>query len=64
MSFKTLSARLQYNGGGRLARINKQKLRSLQAALGDDYQSRMIRTPLHDAWPCLINHLKSVSVGP
>jgi len=56
MSFKTLSARLQYNGGGRLARINKQKLRSLQAALGDDYQSRMIRTPLHDAWPCLINH--------
>lgn len=56
MSFKTLSARLQYNGGSRLARINKQKLRSLQAALGDDYQSRMIRTPIHEAWPCLINH--------
>ena len=55
MSMKTLAARLQYNGGDRLGRINKQKLRSLQAALRDDYQSRMIKTPLHAAWPCLIN---------
>ena len=55
MSLKTLSARLQYNGGDRLGRINLQKLRSLQAALKDDYQSRMIKTPLHMAWPCLIN---------
>jgi hypothetical protein len=45
MSLKTLSARLQYNGGDRLGRINLQKLRSLRAALGDDYQSRLIKTP-------------------
>lgn len=55
MSLKTLSARLQYNGGDKLGRINLQKLRSLQAALRDDYQSRLIKTPKHAAWPCLIN---------
>ena len=55
MSLKTLSARLQYNGGDRLGRINLQKLRSLRAALGDDYQSRLIKTPKREAWPCLIN---------
>ena len=55
MSLKTLSARLQYNGGNRLGRINLQKLRSLRAALGDDYQSRLIKTPKREAWPCLIN---------
>lgn len=55
MSLKTLSARLQYNGGNKLGRINLQKLRSLQAALRDDYQSRLIKTPKHAAWPCLIN---------
>ena len=55
MSMKTLAARLEYNGGDKLGRINKQKLRSLQAALKDDYQSRMIKTPKHAAWPCLIN---------
>lgn len=47
MSMKTLAARLEYNGGNKLGRINKQKLRSLQAALKDDYQSRMIKTPKH-----------------
>lgn len=56
MSLRTLSARLQYHGGDKLGRINKTKLRGLQAALKDDYQSRMIKTPLHEAWPCLINH--------
>jgi len=55
MSMKTLSARLEYNGGDKLGRINKQKLRSFQAALKDDYQTRMIKTPKHAAWPCLIN---------
>ena len=55
MSRKTLAARLQYHGGDKLGRINQQKLRGLQAALKDDYQSRMIKTPIHAAWPCLIN---------
>lgn len=55
MSLKTLSARLQYQGGNKLGRINKQKLNGLRAALKDDYNSRMIKTPLHGAWPALIN---------
>lgn len=55
MSMKTLSARLDYNGGNALGRINRQKLRSLQAALKDDYQTRFIKTPLHSSWPCIIN---------
>ena len=49
MSLKTLSARLQYQGGDKLGRINKQKLNGLRAALKDDYNSRMIKTPLHGA---------------
>lgn len=61
MSLKTLAARLQYQGGDRLGRINKQKLESLRAALQNDYNSRLIKTPLHAAWPALINlnNLKS-----
>ena len=55
MSLKTLAARLQYQGGNRLGRINQQKLNSLRAALTNDYNSRMIRTPIHEAWPALIN---------
>lgn len=55
MSIKTLSARLQYDGGNQLNRINKQKLESLRAALKNDYNSRIIKTPLHAAWPALIN---------
>jgi len=55
MSMKTLAARITYQGGNALERINKQKLRSLQAALKNDYQSRMIKTPLHAVWPALIN---------
>lgn len=55
MSFKTLAARLTYNGGTQLERIREQKLRSLKAALKNDYNSRMIKTQKHSAWPCLIN---------
>lgn len=55
MSIKTLAARTQYLGGNQLDRINKQKLRSFQAALKNDYQTRYIKTNNHAAWPCLIN---------
>lgn len=55
MSVKTLAARMQYLGGNQLDRINKQKLRSFQAALKNDYQTRYIKTNNHAAWPCLIN---------
>ena len=55
MSIKTLAARLEHQGGDCLGRINQQKLRSLQAALKNDYNSRLIKTPLHAAWPALIN---------
>ncbi len=55
MSIKTLAARTQYLGGSQLDRINKQKLRSFQAALKNDYQTRYIKTNNHAAWPCLIN---------
>ena len=61
MSLKTLAARLQYQGGDRLGRINQQKLNSLRAALTNDYNSRLIETPLNEVWPALINlnNLKS-----
>ena len=55
MSISTLAARLQYAGGDRLGRINKQKVNALREALQNDYNSRMIKTPLHSAWPALIN---------
>lgn len=55
MSIKTLAARTQYLGGNQLDRINKQKLRSFQAALKNNYQTRYIKTNSHTAWPCLIN---------
>lgn len=55
MSIKTLAARLNYLGGDTLGRINQQKLNGLRAALKNDYNSRIIETPLHDAWPALIN---------
>lgn len=55
MSLTTLAARLQYQGGNALGRINQQKLNSLRAALKNDYNSRLIKTPLHTAWPALIN---------
>lgn len=55
MSIKTLAARLEYLGGDMLGRINQQKLNGLRAALTNDYNSRMIETPLHAEWPALIN---------
>lgn len=55
MSVKTLAARIQYLGGDQLNRIDKQKLRSLQAVLKNSYQTRYIKTDKHAAWPCLIN---------
>lgn len=56
MSIKTLAARLQYQGGDQLGRINQQKLNSLRAALKNSYQTHMIKTFLHAAWPALINN--------
>lgn len=61
MSIKTLAARVQCAGGDQIGRMNKQKLKSLQWALKNDYNSRMIKTPNKSAIPCLINtgNLKS-----
>ena len=61
MSMQSLLNRLQYNGGDSLGRINQQKLRSLQAALKNDYNSRLIKTPKKAAYHALINanNLKS-----
>lgn len=58
---KTLAARVQYAGGDQIGRMNKQKLKSLQWALKNDYNTRMIKTPNKAAVPCLINtgNLKS-----
>lgn len=55
MSVQTLAARLQYAGGDRLGRINKQKLNSLLSALKNDYQSRPIKTPGHQYMRGLVN---------
>ena len=55
MSVNTLAARLQYQGGDQIGRINKQKLASLRAALKNSYQTHMIKTPLKTVWPALIN---------
>jgi len=49
MSVKTLAARLEYMGGDMLGRIKQQKLNGLRAALTNDYNSRMIKTPIHEA---------------
>ena len=55
MSLETLTSRINYLGGGNLGRINTQKLRSLQAALRNDYNSRTIRLENGKKWQCLIN---------
>ena len=56
MSLNSLVTRLEYDGGrDSISRINKQKLRSLRAALRNDYNSRMIKTPKKGAYPALIN---------
>lgn len=54
MSLKTLAARTQYLGGNQKERIEKNKVRSLRYALKNDYNSRLIKTPAHTAYPCLI----------
>lgn len=55
MSMKTLASRIEYLGGNQNDRIKKQKLRSLQWALKNDYQTHMIKTPSKGVWPALIN---------
>lgn len=55
MSMKSLSARLQYNGGSQLDRIRLNKLRSFRAALTNNYNTRMIKTQLHSCYPCIIS---------
>lgn len=42
MSRETLAARIAYYGGDQISRMNRQKLRSLQSALRNDYNSREI----------------------
>lgn len=42
-------------GGDQLGRINKNKLRSFKMALKNSYNTRTIKTPQKEAWPCLIN---------
>lgn len=59
MSLQTLSSRIQYAGGNSLQRINKTKLLSLEAALKNDYQSRMIKVDDGAAFRCLINNNQS-----
>jgi hypothetical protein len=58
---KNLAARLQYNGGDQLGRINQQKLNSLHWALRNSYNSRKIKTPNGSVFSCLIktNNLKA-----
>lgn len=55
MSVNTLATRIQFLGGSQNDRIKKQKLRSLQWALKNDYHSRKIKTPLHAEKWALIN---------
>ena len=54
MSMKTLAARMQYLGGDQLARMDKQKLKSLQWALKNSHNSRKIQVGSSE-WSCLIN---------
>ena len=56
MSINTLAARVQALGGDQLGRIKRQKLESFRWALKNDYQTRMIKTPIHGVWPALINN--------
>lgn len=49
MSLNTMTARMTYNGGNKLQRLNRQKLHSLELALQNDYQSRLIETENHES---------------
>ncbi len=56
MSLETLQTRINYLGGNSsLDRIKRQKLKSLYAALRNDYNSRAILTPLGEEFQALIN---------
>ena len=44
MSLNTLKARLRYAGGDNQSRIRQERLRTLQCALENDYNSRLIET--------------------
>ena len=62
MSMKTMRDRLLYQGGAdQLARINRDKLRSLRCALKGDQHSRRIATPERECWYGLINNNKLTS---
>lgn len=56
MSLNSMAARMQYRGGDRLGRLNKQKLNSLKIALENDYQSRVIDLLDGRTCRCLMNH--------
>ena len=55
MSLETLQQRINYLGGSSLNRIKQQKLKSFYAALNNDYNSRLILTPLGEEFQALIN---------
>lgn len=56
MSMKTLSARMEYNGGANaLDRIRMNKRRSFLKAVTNTYNARMIKTCHHQMVPCLIS---------
>lgn len=55
MSLETLKTRVNYLGGDSLNRIKQQKLKSFYAALKNDYNSRLIITPLGESFQALIN---------
>lgn len=56
MSLNSLNARMQFLGGDKLGRNIKNKKRSFKAALKNDYNARLIETPLGEAVWCLINN--------
>ena len=55
MSLNTLKTRVNYLGGNSLDRIKQQKLNSFHAALKEDYNSRIVHTPLGEDFYALIN---------
>lgn len=59
MSFESMKKRLAYNGGyDQIARINRNKLKSLRRALQADQHSRRIKTPEAECWYGLVNDNK------
>jgi len=51
---RTLSVRLAHDGGDRYGRIRNARLTSLRAALGNTYDSRLIKTPIGECCRALI----------